>query len=306
MNKSGYLTKKSVTLSDDDLTLINAFSRKKLKKDEVYVFKMVLCDTEIDRDFECFSIEALTKLAKLFIGKSGVFDHDWSSQNQHGRIFKTEVLNNKLLAYAYLPIIDFTKDLINQIDTGIKKEVSIGCAVSQTICSICGADVHKNLCSHIKGKEYNGEICAHILNDISDAYEWSFVAVPAQRGAGVIKTFEKGEKVMKISDITNAKDKVVIEKEALSSLQEEIKNLIKLSEIGSDYLKSLKDDARKLKSAVLPLIDDKTFDIVLSKLTYDDLVNIKKSTSESKTLKAVSQVEYDSNLTGEKNNDFII
>ena len=35
--------------------------------------------------------------------------------------------------------------------------------------------------------DYDGKTCHFVLSDPQDAYEWSFVAVPAQRDAGVIK-----------------------------------------------------------------------------------------------------------------------
>ena len=37
-------------VTDKELELINAYSRRKLTKDEVYVFGVVLCDNDIDRD----------------------------------------------------------------------------------------------------------------------------------------------------------------------------------------------------------------------------------------------------------------
>ena len=57
------------------------------------------------------------------------------------------------------------------------------------MCSVCGADISKKPCSHKKSKSYNGKLCFIILDDISDAYEWSFVSVPAQVNAGVTKRF---------------------------------------------------------------------------------------------------------------------
>ena len=36
-------------VTDKELELINAYSRRKLTKDEVYVFGVVLCDNDIDR-----------------------------------------------------------------------------------------------------------------------------------------------------------------------------------------------------------------------------------------------------------------
>ena len=58
-----------------ELELINSYTVKPLKAEEVYTFGIVLCDNEIDRDFERFDIPALEKLAGLFVGKTGIFDH---------------------------------------------------------------------------------------------------------------------------------------------------------------------------------------------------------------------------------------
>ena len=39
------------------------------------------------------------------------------------------------------------------------------------------------------GQRYGDKLCHVVLGDVTDAYEWSFVAVPAQREAGVTKQF---------------------------------------------------------------------------------------------------------------------
>ena len=77
------------------------------------------------------------------------------------------------------------RELIAAIEGGIKKEVSVGCAVERSVCSICGEESHT--CPHEKGAEYGGRRCWAELVGATDAYEWSFVAVPAQRNAGVMK-----------------------------------------------------------------------------------------------------------------------
>ena len=41
-------------VSEDDLKLINSFSKRELKADEIYTFRLVCCDNQIDRDFEKF------------------------------------------------------------------------------------------------------------------------------------------------------------------------------------------------------------------------------------------------------------
>ncbi len=185
------------------LDKINSFSRKKLKPEEVYTFPVLLCDNEVDRDFERFSINALKKLAELFVGKTGIFDHDPKGANQNARIFDTEIMTDEsvrtragetytaLVGKAYMVRTAGNADLIAEIDGGIKKEVSVSCSVGSKKCSICGADASKRSCRHVKGKSYGGKVCHTVLGEPTDAFEWSFVAVPAQRNAGVAKTFSE-------------------------------------------------------------------------------------------------------------------
>lgn len=182
------------------LEALNQFTRRAHTLDEVYLFDVILCDNEIDRDGDCFSESALAELQKLFVGVTGIFDHDARSGNQTARIFRTELVTDPsrktqnghdyccLKANAYMIRTDANRDLIREIEGGIKREVSISCAVSVQKCSVCGANRLKKACTHIKGRSYAGGVCHTVLEGITDVYEWSFVAVPAQRNAGVVKT----------------------------------------------------------------------------------------------------------------------
>ena len=71
------------------LEAINAQAKAKLTEEQVYVFSVRLCDDQVDRDGERFDTAALPALAKLFIGKTGIVDHKWSSDSQVARIFET-------------------------------------------------------------------------------------------------------------------------------------------------------------------------------------------------------------------------
>ena len=115
--KDGYVIKsKSNSLAtEQDLSLINNFTRRKLTQDEVYVFSVVLCDNNIDREHERFTDKALEKLEKLFVGKTGILDHNPTSENQTARIFKCQLESvsgkknslgeqyKRLVAKAYMP-----------------------------------------------------------------------------------------------------------------------------------------------------------------------------------------------------------
>lgn len=187
------------SVSPEDLTLINQLSKTQLTEEQVYTFAIRLCDNEIDRDWERFDRNALETLRSLFVGKSGIFDHNWSAEGQTARLYKTEVCQEDgltgagdpccfLKGFAYMLRNEKNLPLIQEIEAGIKKEVSVGCSVSGRKCSICGKDG----CGHHGGETYDGKQCFFTLVDPVDAYEWSFVAVPAQRKAGVMKSFLRG------------------------------------------------------------------------------------------------------------------
>lgn len=184
------------------LEQLNKFTRREFTGDEVFIFSVILCDNEIDRDNERFSRKSLEQLAEKFVGVTGIFDHDPKGGNQTARIFSAEAVEESrenslgepyvcVKANAYMVRTDSNADLIREIDGGIKKEVSVSCAAERHICSVCGTDRRVKACHHVKGRRYDGKKCFLSLEDISDAYEWSFVAVPAQVGAGVTKGFEE-------------------------------------------------------------------------------------------------------------------
>lgn len=190
-----------------DIELINRYSVKKLAPEEVYCFTARLCDNNVDRDMERFTDEALDKLAPMFLSKTGLFDHCHSAEKMVARIYRTEVAETggqtdmgdrerALVASAYILRTDANKSLIEAIEGGIVKEISVGFSAGACRCSICGErqkinwNTWRYQCEngHIKGDTYDGKLCVGEINDPREAYEFSFVAVPAQREAGVIKS----------------------------------------------------------------------------------------------------------------------
>ena len=177
-------------ISQTELARINTMTMTEVTENDVFTFKAILCDNQVDRDNEAFSDETLNQLANLFVGKPVIKDHQPSSDNQIARIYRTEVSQGQLIAYCYMIRTSGNADLIKEIQGGIKKEGSVGCAINARTCSICGADLTKSHCRHIPGKTYQGQLCYGILSDAKDAYEFSLVAVPAQRNAGISKNFD--------------------------------------------------------------------------------------------------------------------
>lgn len=198
MRKGGSV--KSLSATDDEMSLINKFALEPLEKEQVYVFEVVACDNDIDRDHERFDDKALSQLAKLFVGKTIIKDHMRRADNQFARVYAAEVKEasgstsdgqplKQLVVKCYTLDNEANAQIISEIKAGIKKEVSISFLPASVKCSICGTDRRKKYCEHWWGKEYDGQVCHFTLTNIKDAYELSFVAVPAQRNAGTKKEY---------------------------------------------------------------------------------------------------------------------
>ena len=294
--KDGYVLKSNsdYVLEQTELDLINQYTRRKLSRDEIYIFSVVLCDNEIDREFEKFTKDALEKLAELFVGKTGIMNHDAKSENQLARIFTCEVemlpgkLNSvgeqyyRLVAKAYMPRCEKNNDFILELDSGIKKEVSVGCAVKNMTCSVCGCDVKKNPCDHRKGTLYDDALCYVTLSEPLDAYEWSFVAVPAQKNAGVIKMFHSASKggANSMSNIMKSLkngEAVSISAQQAQELSRLISELERLASEGKEYYNDLKREVMRLCALTQPEINPEVMDSVTSKMDISELKAFKKA-----------------------------
>lgn len=273
------------SLSEEELALINGYTRREMKEDEVYVFSVVLCDNEVDRDGERFTVESLRALEKLFVGKTGIFDHNPSARNQAARIISCRVETDegrktalgdsysRLVARAYMPKTATTAPLVEAIESGMLKEVSVGCAIGSTRCSVCGEPL--GYCSHVKGEVYGGRLCCGELCDPEDAYEFSFVAVPAQREAGVIKSVygkdEGMEGIIKQLEGGSA----VLGSAQCEKLLGYISGLKKSAADGEHYRQSLTSEVLRLSTAVQPDISRETMESVTKGLSIAQLKEFK-------------------------------
>lgn len=298
--KDGYI-EKGYTPKNEDLKKIRQFTRKEFSEDELFIFSLILCDNDIDRDFEKFSVKALSELAVLFVGKTGIFDHNMKASNQMARIFDTwvEKIEGKktqdgedyyaLKAKAYMVRNEENGSLITDIEAGIKKEVSVSCSMNKNTCSICNKDRKAQGCTHINGRTYSGKKCFSILSDANDAYEWSFVAVPAQKQAGVTKSykFEKGE--ISMSEITKClkgnNSEVVISKDDADALYSYVEGLEEFAELGKEYKKSLIKELVSLCSKSIPELDLSVFKNVASVMTTKELLTFKDAFEKQQAVK---------------------
>lgn len=197
-------------VTDADLKKINKYTLSPVSADDVFIFKASIADNEQDdRNYMPFNLKSLQDLKKLYPGKTMLKDHRRMADNQIARIYDTELiqdankqtdlgeLHTELIAKIYMIKTDSNKDLIAEIMGGIKKEVSTSTVPSKMICNICGTDNMKDYCRHWPGIEYTVEdgsakgskkCCKMLLSGAKEAYELSFVAVPAQPRAGTHKS----------------------------------------------------------------------------------------------------------------------
>ena len=185
-----------------DMEQINSYSAKELSSDDVYVFVIQLCDNDVDKDNERFPVESLFILKQLYVGKTGIIDHTYPNcKNTTMRILSCEVdyVSDKvtsvgepyyrLLARAYIVKNEYTNEVIEKIESGKIHNVSIGCSVRRSVCSICHNDINSSLCDHLKGRQYNNKLCFVELTDPVEAYEFAFVVEPKPKKG--ITNYEK-------------------------------------------------------------------------------------------------------------------
>lgn len=266
-----------------EMEKINRFTLNPLSPEEIFTFSVVLCDNETDRDNERFDTASLEELARLFEGKTGICDHSMKSSDQIARIYEchTETDPSRiteagekycaLRAKAYTLNIPANRDFISEIKGGIRKEVSVSCGISSVKCSICGTELREKSCSHRKGEIYSGKRCTHILSSPGDAYEWSFVAVPAQRCAGVTKAFDFRE-------------------------SEEFSSLEKRAALGDEYRKILIGEGVGFAALVLPALSREKAEKILDGIEPDALRSLHDALRE----RAREITPPASQLTGEK------
>lgn len=213
----------SLEATEEDLKQINKYTLSSVTAEEVFIFKATIADNEQDdRNFMPFNLKALQDLKDLYLGKTMLKDHDRKADNQIGRVYATELVQNtrkktdlgeihtELIAKIYMIKTASNADLIAEISGGIKKEVSTSCTPAKMVCNICGCDNLKDYCRHYPGFEYDvtdqatgkatKKRCKMLLHGAKDAYEVSLVAVPAQPRAGTHKSVGFAKPIAKTTE----------------------------------------------------------------------------------------------------------
>ena len=149
---------------------------------DYYVFKIILCNNDVDKDHDRFSIPTLYQIRDMAIGKNGILDTMPSKENKSiiARIFdcsveydkgKTTIDGEPLLyvqAYAFLDkcISHGCGAIAQKIKDGFYNEVSIGCSIYES---------HK---VGLFDSELAPEYEITVIDSITDLYEWAIVQKP--------------------------------------------------------------------------------------------------------------------------------
>lgn len=159
---------------DEQLSLINQFSKKALSKDDVFYFEnKSVGDASIPSRYMSISHELL----KLFaidakFGVSFMFNHSWadfcSKAVPYGKVIdsrlgvgtiegETQALYlSKYIARSNEKVDGVSaNDLIERIESGVLSDTSIGWGTDVMVCSICGMNYYGGQCSHWKGATYD-------------------------------------------------------------------------------------------------------------------------------------------------------
>ena len=138
----------------------------------------------------------------------------------------------------------------------------MGCAMGRAVCSICGSEYGS--CGHVKGEHYDGQLCVAILKEPMDAYEFSFVAVPAQPNAGVLKALGTGNRTLK-------------ELAEQFGAQSEYRALFKEAQLGREYKKQMAMDVVRLCLSLDLGVEEPTLRAITEKAGAEELMKLKEA-----------------------------
>ena len=142
----------------------------------------------------------------------------------------------------------------------------MACSVEKAVCSICGAPRGES-CGHKPGEVYDGKLCYISLEEASDAYEFSFVAVPAQPRAGVVKGFSGRREAARLKELVQGN----------AGCARELETLEHEAALGRKWISSLRADVVRLGGLADPKLDLAVLKAIAEKLEEGELQELKRA-----------------------------
>ena len=114
--------------SDEDYELLkDKYIKNDFPKEKIFVYTVKACDNLIDREYQCFSHNALMDITSLITAKPYIDNHIRDINGQHSRVYKAELIVDEdrknergenyeyVLAYCYMVNNEKNKYIIDDI-----------------------------------------------------------------------------------------------------------------------------------------------------------------------------------------------
>jgi hypothetical protein len=239
----------------EELAHIHRFTLEPLPADQLYVRRMALANTRLDRSFERFSPGYLQRFAQTLPGKSLLIAHD-THQLASGLVYQAEVVptadgEQELVACFYLPVTASTQEVRRCIDAGVVRYVSIGFTYDQRLCSVCHQEYWD--CRHLPGEMIlppdgppGGQLVTYTYaGDLArvEAREASLVYLGAQRGAAIIKEISPMENEKALARVRELEGQIKALEERIVTHEREKAQLVTANEALRQKVESLPPQA---------------------------------------------------------------
>ena len=200
-----------LSASDEDMVAVNEHTLNPLTADKVAIFRMDLCNDQIDRHISRFPAEELKAIDEMIVGKPLMELHDMPSDGLFasnrgsqpvGTFFRSQLVkeDGKLSVRPDVFMLRGAGDdnLIAKVDAGVAKGTSISFALDRPECSVCSCDIRD--CAHLPGEEVDGELCHVVLKEVTEVFEGSIVPLGSQGTEFVEARGADGETVLPLKE----------------------------------------------------------------------------------------------------------
>lgn len=205
--------------TEADLKLLNRFTLKELREDDVFIFSAKFIDDEPTSNGRVWSKEWMEAAVerKLFEGIPVVVNHENDQTLVLGRVYQAEMKDNAVVGKVYVPLdTSLGRQAQTKIESGLFKSVSINAKADNI--------------------KQEGKLTRILPSDTDRIFELSFVAVPGCKSCVVTEEHECQESDNKTSE--EASRLSAFAEHAFANLTDEYVRLMAFT-IGTDINREL-------------------------------------------------------------------
>lgn len=268
--------------TDEELNLIVERLNIPLRptKESGISLRVRAADDQIDRGKDQFQLKALDTMGKLAVENRIPFlqaapsadkDHKWLSVNTLGHVYDYYVENGNLVYKIYMALAADKLTTLENIVKGNYDKVSVGFAIAPEdyMCSVCNIPIVDNTCPHMPEDE--GVFTK--INDVSDNFELSLVAVPMQPrarvlGKGVIMSEENKELAAAVEQeaVKEVVPEQVVAKEEAPTKEDPLLAAIKSFQ---NQLSNIEEKVNAVEPSLVEKMENALKNITIDKISSD-------------------------------------